>query len=155
MNMPSPAATNLKDYQRWLETRLKTLSPVFAKAAIRDFTSKMEIPEQEDELSEFFVGVQIVLDAIREKITELETSLSDLHAANNIIGTEKARIEAILDGIGEGIITVSQNWRVDYVNEPAVTLLGENARILGQDATHILRLEDEKSAVIPESKHPI
>ena len=154
--MPSHSAeTTLKDYQRWLEKRLKTLSPIFAKAAIGDFSGQVNIPEQEDELSEFFVGVQIVLDAIREKIAELETSLSELHVANNIIATEKTRVEAILDGIGEGIVTVNQNWRVDYVNEPAITLLGENARILGQDAAHILRLEDEKGVAIPESAHPI
>lgn len=158
MGEPTPTrgkATDLAEYQRHIQKRLKTLTPVFAKAVIGDFSSQVPIPEKEDELTEFFVGVQIILDTIREKVGELETSLSDLHAANNIIASEKARVEAILDGLGEGLLTVDANWRVNYINEPAIALLGENARILGQDATQVLRLEDAAGKLLPEVKHPI
>jgi two-component system sensor histidine kinase VicK len=147
--------TELARYQQHIRRRLKSLTPVFAKAVIGDFSAEVPMPKQEDELTEFFVGVQIILDTIREKVGELETSLDDLHAANNIIASEKARVEAILDGLGEGLLTVDQNWRVNYINEPAIALLGENARILGQEATQVMRLEDVSGKLIPEAKHPI
>lgn len=149
------SATDLAEYQQLLHKRLKTLTPIFAKAAIGDFSGQVPLPIQEDELSEFFVGVHLILEAIREKVAELEESLTELHAANNIIATEKARVQAILDGIGEGIVTVDETWRVNYANEPAIILLGEQARILGQDAAQILRLEDSKGNYVPESKHPV
>ncbi|HKX72409.1 MAG TPA: ATP-binding protein [Candidatus Saccharimonadales bacterium] len=151
----SGAPTDLAEYQKHIRGRLKTLTPVFAKAVIGDFSSQVPIPKEEDELTEFFVGVQIILDTIREKVGELETSLTDLHAANNIIASEKARVEAILDGLGEGLLTVDDSWRINYINEPAIALLGDNARILGQEATQIMRLEDAAGKLIPEAKHPV
>lgn len=147
--------TELARYQQHIRRRLKSLTPVFAKAVIGDFSAQVPIPKQEDELTEFFVGVQIILDTIREKVGELETSVAELHAANNIIASEKARVEAILDGLGEGLLTVDQDWRVNYINEPAIALLGENARILGQEATQVMHLEDAGGKLIPEAKHPI
>ena len=147
--------TDLAHYQQHIRRRLKSLTPVFAKAVIGDFSAQVPIPKQEDELTEFFVGVQIILDTIREKVGELETSVTELHAANNIIASEKARVEAILDGLGEGLLTVDQDWRVNYINEPAIALLGENARILGQEAAQVMRFEDTAGKLISEIKHPI
>lgn len=146
---------DLAGYQRHIRRQLKSLAPVFAKAAIGDFSGQVAIPEKEDELTEFMVGVQIILDTIREKVKELEDSLTQLQAANDIIATEKARIEAILDGMGEGLVTVDDSWHTTYINEPAIALLGGHARIVGQDATQVLRLEDSDGRIVPEAKHPI
>jgi signal transduction histidine kinase len=146
---------DLERYQRYVRRQLKSLAPIFAKAAIGDFSGQVAIPEKEDELTEFMVGVQIILDTIREKVKELENSLSQLQAANDIIAIEKARIEAILDGMGEGLVTVDGSWHTTYINEPAIALLGEHARIVGQDATQVLRLEDSDGKMVPEAKHPI
>lgn len=148
-------STELARYQQHIRRRLKTLTPIFAKAVIGDFSAQVPLPKKEDELTEFFVGVQIILETIREKVGELETSVAELHAANNIIASEKARVEAILDGLGEGLLTLDEQWRVNYINEPAVALLGENARILGQEATQVLRLQDQAGKILPDAKHPV
>jgi two-component system, OmpR family, phosphate regulon sensor histidine kinase PhoR len=151
----SGTPTDLTRYQQHLRRQLKSLTPVFAKAVIGDFSAQVPIPEKEDELTEFFVGVQIILDTIREKVAELETSLDDLKAANEIIASEKARVEAILDGLGEGLLTVDSSWHINYINEPAIALLGKESRILGHDVTQIMLLEDKNGKLIPVAKHPV
>lgn len=149
-----PASTDLVRYQDHIRERLKALTPVFAKAVVGDFSGQVPLSE-EDELTEFFVGVQIILDTIREKVGELEASVDNLHAANNIIASEKVRVEAILHGLGEGLLTVDHTWHVNYINEPAVGLLGEDARILGRHITDVLQLEDTNGKLIPAARHPV
>lgn len=145
----------LQQYQLHIKQQLKLLTPIFSKAVIGDFSAQVPVPDKEDELTEFFVGVQIILDAIREKIGELETTVGNLHAANNLIANEKARIEAILGGIGEGLVTVDHTWHTNYINEPAISLLGDNSRILGQSITEIMRLEDAEGKPFSETQHPV
>jgi signal transduction histidine kinase len=145
----------LERYQRHIRRQLQMLAPVFAKAAIGDFSGQVKLPKEENELTEFFVGVQIILDTIREKVGELEASLTQLQAVNDLVATEKARIEAILDGMGEGLVTVDESWHTTYINEPAIDLLGDHSRIVGQDATQVIRLEDADGKIITEAKHPV
>lgn len=147
--------SDLERYQRQIRRQLQSLAPVFGKAAIGDFSGQVKLPAEENELTEFFVGVQIILDTIREKVSELEASLAKLQSANDIIANEKARIEAILESMGEGLVTVDESWHTTYINEPAIALLGPNSRVLGQDATQALRLEDAEGHSVPETKHPV
>ncbi|HSE60874.1 MAG TPA: ATP-binding protein [Candidatus Saccharimonadales bacterium] len=147
--------TDLERYQRHIRRQLQSLAPIFGNAAIGDFSGQVKLPEEENELTEFFVGVQIILDTIREKVGELETSLAKLQAANDIIASEKARVEAILESMGEGLVTVDESWHTTYINEPAINLLGQHSRVVGQDATQVLRLEDADGNPVPESKHPV
>lgn len=153
--MPNSDSDALKQYQVYIKKQLKLLTPIFSKAVIGDFSVQVPVPDKEDELTEFFVGVQIILDAIREKIGELETTVGNLHAANNLIANEKTRVEAILGGIGEGLVTVDHTWHTNYINEPALALLGEDARILGQSVTDIMRLEDSDGKPFSETMHPV
>lgn len=92
---------------------------------------------------------------IRGKVAELESSLQDLHTTNSTIAREKARVEAILDSLGEGVLTVDSTGHTMYANEPAITLLGTQLRILGQDITKVMKLEDAKGDTVPAIVHPI
>ena len=71
----------LEEYKEKVLEKLNILYPVFAKASIGIFSDDVEITEDEDEFSELFVGVQIMLDVIREKIDELE-NLNELLEIN-------------------------------------------------------------------------
>lgn len=149
------SATELQRYQRAIETQLKTIAPVFASAAIGDFSRNVKIPRHENELTEFFVGVQIILDAIREKIRELETSVKDLRAANRLLANEKARVEAILNSLGDGLITVDAVGHTTFVNEPAIQLLGPNIALLGQNAEKLIVFQHESGLPFKEREAPL
>ncbi len=52
----------LKKYKEYVKKRLAELTPILQKAAIGDFSEKIEIPEKEDEFSELFTGLSLMLD---------------------------------------------------------------------------------------------
>jgi light-regulated signal transduction histidine kinase (bacteriophytochrome) len=62
----------LEKYKKYVGDKLSKLGPIFAKASIGDFSQNVEIPDEEDEFIELYVGIQMVMEVIREKISELE-----------------------------------------------------------------------------------
>jgi PAS domain S-box-containing protein len=83
---------DLEEYKEKVLEKLNALYPIFAKASIGIFSDDVEITEEEDEFSELYVGVQVMLDVIREKISELE-NLNEL-LEKNIRERTKALEEA-------------------------------------------------------------
>lgn len=146
--------SELQKYQQGIEKQLKSIAPVFAHAAVGDFSRNVKLPKHENELTEFFVGVQIILDAIREKVGELESSVSELKAANKVIENEKARAEAILNSLGDGLITIDQNGRTTFANEPAAKLIGPRVKIIGQDIAKLVELKHQSGLAINKSENP-
>src|SRR5690242_10791666 len=63
-----------REVEQYVRQRLAELSPIFAKASIGDFSQDVQLPPDDDIFIELFAGVQIMLDVIREKITDLEKS---------------------------------------------------------------------------------
>ncbi len=64
--MPKPVPEELKKYQEYIKKRLAQLTPILQKAAIGDFTGKIKIPKKEDEFSELFVGLSLMMDDLHE-----------------------------------------------------------------------------------------
>ncbi|HSE29577.1 MAG TPA: ATP-binding protein [Candidatus Saccharimonadales bacterium] len=146
--------TDLQKYQQEIERQLNSIAPVFAKAAIGDFSQNVKIPRHKSELTEFFIGVQLILSAIRDKISQLETSVKDLKAANKLIENEKTRVEAILNSLGDGLITFSKSGRTTFVNDMATKMIGPNASKPGQDINKLLALKHRTGLDISESENP-
>lgn len=63
--------------------KLAELQPILANAAAGDFSRDLKIPEEEDEFTELFVGVQMMVEVIREQITELRKLDQKLEAKAN------------------------------------------------------------------------
>ncbi|MCB0395782.1 MAG: PAS domain S-box protein [Flavobacteriales bacterium] len=63
--------SDLEQYKKRVEHRLNELIPVFARATIGDFSKDVPFTENEDEFSELYVGVQVMLDVIRDKLGKL------------------------------------------------------------------------------------
>jgi methyl-accepting chemotaxis protein len=93
--------TDVSSMDTTIKERLQGLIPVFAKAAIGDFSTVLEIPETDDEITEVYMGVKIMLETIREKITEyekvkaeLEEKLAEIQKTNDLmVGREERMIE--------------------------------------------------------------
>lgn len=62
----------LESYKQRIKKHLDQLRPIFAKAAIGDFSQKVEIPEKDDEFSEIYAGIQIMLEVINYQLGELK-----------------------------------------------------------------------------------
>ncbi|MCB0429236.1 MAG: PAS domain S-box protein [Flavobacteriales bacterium] len=63
--------SELDAYKDLVQAKLADLVPVFARAMIGDFSKDVPYAGSEDEFSELYVGVQIMLDVIRDKLGKL------------------------------------------------------------------------------------
>lgn len=69
----SPVNPELEAYKRHVQEKLAFLNPIFANAAIGDFSKDIEMSHEEDEFTEFYTGIQLMIEVIRQKLAELET----------------------------------------------------------------------------------
>lgn len=79
--------------------------------------------------------------------------MEDLEAAKAQIELEKAKDEAVLASIGEGLIGVDNDRKIRIMNKAAEDMLGwKLSELLGHEITK-LRLEDEDGNELPLDKH--
>ncbi|HEV8537968.1 MAG TPA: PAS domain S-box protein [Bacteroidota bacterium] len=62
---------HLEEYKQYVSGKLRALAPFFAKASRGDFSENIEIPHEDDEFTELYLGVQAMLGVIRDQLTEL------------------------------------------------------------------------------------
>lgn len=79
-------------YREWVHRRLAEITPVLEKVSMGDFSQKIEVPrDEEDEFSELFVGLNLMVEDLRfmfeenrSKTEELERRLTELSVLNEI-----------------------------------------------------------------------
>ncbi len=60
--------SELEQYKQYASTRLSQIIPMLQRYAMGDFSENIEIPEKEDEFTGILVGLNLMLDDIRELI---------------------------------------------------------------------------------------
>lgn len=149
-------ATDLETYKSELKRYLKNVAPVFAKAAIGDFSEDVQLPEEENELTVFFVGVQIMVDAIRQKEEESQSALARLNFANQEAEKEKASYHATLSSIAEGLITVDKESRITLINQVAADMLGLDPKaVINCNYYDIVITKDRDGKPVPVEQRPL
>jgi PAS domain S-box-containing protein len=68
----------LGTYIRFVNERLKTISPYLQKYALGDFSESIIVPEVEDEFTELLVSIRLMVDDFRELIQEKEETITKL-----------------------------------------------------------------------------
>ncbi|MES2436760.1 MAG: PAS domain S-box protein [Patescibacteria group bacterium] len=71
----------LEHYKKNVQKQLKKLRPLFAKAAIGDFSTKITLPDNDDEFTELYTGIQLMTEVIHEKIATIESVNNELQLA--------------------------------------------------------------------------
>ena len=61
----------LDDYKHYVRKKLEALKPVFARAAQGNYSVNVEIPTENDEFLDLYVGVQVMIETIRKQLDEL------------------------------------------------------------------------------------
>ena len=130
-----------EEYKEHVRERLNRLVPMFAKSSVGDFSANVDFPEEEDEFTEFYSGIQIMLDVIREQLA-----------------AERKRAEewaALVSAIGEGVIVTDEQGNVKFMNaEAEKMLLWTSEDILGKKLVDIVPLMDEKGNSISQENRP-
>jgi PAS domain S-box-containing protein len=115
-------------YKETVLDKLNTLKPIFAKAAIGDFSDNVVLPDTDDEFAELYCGIQTMLEVIREQFSEMQDIAS--HYSNIL--------ESTLDGI-----IVEENEHVVYVNKSFAEIFGyESNEMIGLHVSKLLTPED-------------
>src|SRR3989344_7899847 len=75
---------------------------------------------------------------------------------NRELEEEKARINAILENIGDGVISVNEGGEITFINSQVTNLLGYDAEeLLGKRLVHTIALVKEKGNELSVNERPI
>jgi hypothetical protein len=64
--MPKPKVEGLEEYKAYVKKRLAQITPILQRTSVGDFSVKVDIPEKEDEFSELLIGLDLMMDDLRE-----------------------------------------------------------------------------------------
>lgn len=147
---------DVESYRRHVIERLSVLTPIFAKASVGDFSGTFEIGEAEDEFMNLYVGVWVMLEVIRAQISELKDLNLSLEKQLVEIEEAKAKDDALLGSIGDGVIAINKEEKIIYLNQVAEKMFGwQSEEIVGKSCYEFCSIVDEKNNPVPLSKSPI
>lgn len=103
------------------------------------------------------LGIFIIQIRARSQALALADAVTeDLQIERDNIAALHKKDEAMIAGIGEGLVVVDRHGMIEVTNAAALHMLGySEADMIGKDAFEILRALDEKGELIPQSKRPI
>lgn len=149
---------------------LLSLNQIFARAAIGDFSVSADIPKDDEEFTELYVGARTMLTILREKSEALTQAREELKAAtkrNDQLTREliqdrssmrlsQSRRQAILASIGEGLIIINQRGLITMINDKAQAILNVTAaQVIGKTMTRVFTLRDSHDTILPPKQHPV
>ncbi len=137
----------LEAYKKRVQDALSKLNKVFVSTAVGDFNANVEVPEQEDEFTELFVGIKLIMDVVNEKMDDLNKVNRDLERTV-IQRTQRLREAQAVAGLGY--------WEMD-IKTQKVTWSEELYRIFELDESFQpdynsymnLLTESEKKKIAP------
>lgn len=93
---------------------------------------------------------------VRERTRELEHALSDVQIQKNKLEETKAKDEAMLLSIGDGLIATDKVGNIILVNKAFERLLGwKESEVMGKRMVDVIPHENEAGLRTPENERPI
>jgi len=130
----------LKNLSAWAELEINSRNLSLALSEGRKYQTQLKAQAQK--LGNFRVASQNVLEDL-----EIEKSKVDI---------AKAREEAILLSIGDGLLATDEKGNIIFINKTAEKLLGiKNKEVVGKFLSKVVSMEDEKGILIPLAKRPV
>lgn len=81
--------------------------------------------------------------------------LEDLQVEREKLAEAKAKDEALLESIGDGVVATDQDGKIILINRAAERMLGWKApQVMGKLLTEVLLIVDKKGNQIPEAEQP-
>ena len=99
------------------QAHISTLQNYLTRVVSGDFTQDLPHPTTEDEFTPLYVGIQLLVEVIRDEFATLEKTNYQL----------QERVEeklALLNSIGDGVVVLDQDQQVTFINHSATQLLG-------------------------------
>lgn len=140
---------NLKILAREKEKVRKKLVATAKKLAVT--AAKLVVTAREKEV----VRRKLAVTAAKLK-KSYETLEKKVFERTKSLEMARAKEEAILLSIGDGLLATDEKGNIIFINKTAEKLLGkESNEVVGKNFSRIIPLEDEKGIFIPLEKHPV
>lgn len=104
-----------------------------------------------------------LMKKLDERIVELENArkamanlFEDLEVEQHSLTVAKAKDDALLESIGEGMIAIDKDKNIIMINRVAENLLGvQKQDVLGKNYYNVFANEDAEGRIVPENKRPV
>jgi PAS domain S-box-containing protein len=104
----------------------------------------------------YFVGIEHDISDQKEAEEQVRQVLNNLQEESQKLSIAKSKDDAILNGIGDGIIVTDQDGNIVSINNATVEMLGViRDELIGKSVTHVLKMVDDKDKEVPIQKRPM
>jgi two-component system, cell cycle sensor histidine kinase PleC len=87
----------VETYKKFVSEQLSQLTPLLQKYALGDFSKEIEIPEEENEFTELFVGLRLMVDDVKELMKEKETTIRKLKMTDAQLKKHQENLEELVE----------------------------------------------------------
>lgn len=135
------------------EEKLKELIPIFAHASIGDFSKDVPIIDSDDEFAEFYAGVQIMIDVIRDKVGHLEKELAYHEQMQDRLKQSEERFKALIEKSFDAVILTDKAGVITYASPTFTKILGYTIEeVLGKSGSEFIHPDDLQRAITVTSE---
>jgi PAS domain S-box-containing protein len=129
------------------------LTKSFNKMIASVASSRLEITEKVKSQTQEIVEKGRDLEEQQKAILNI---LEDVDTEKETVSREKIKYEALLTGIGDGVIATDNETNIIVMNPAAENILGwKKEEVIGRKLVDIVAVVDDKGVPVPESERPI
>jgi len=152
---PESAPTDLESYRRIVHQRLSELQKIIAAATIGEYSTKSQTIPEEGEFLDVFVGVQVLIENLQEKIRIFHQSsqglgegIVQMQSSIRTLGDQNLRYQEIFQAVSEGLLVTDQDRKVILLNPAAASYLRSLLLESGVSPSSEVELVDEDNQII-------
>ncbi len=148
---------NMEDFDRFNKTMVnRELTMIQMKKEMSQLRAKLGIPEEKNTVqsNEYMLENKFrSLDDFRKVLLNI---VDDLQFNTHILQQERIKDVAVLQSIGDGVITTDQNGIVSLLNEQAEQMLGRSsAELVSKHIEAVLPMQYASGKGVPKNDIPI
>jgi PAS domain S-box-containing protein len=104
----------------------------------------------------YFVAIEHDISERKEAENQIRKVLNDMQEQAQGLMIAKSKDEAILTGIGDGVITTNQDGTITLINQSALSMFGySKEEVLNMPVLDVVKLVNESEEIIPLSQRPM
>jgi PAS domain S-box-containing protein len=148
---------NVKDLERLNKTMIgREYKMLELKEEVKKFRVQLGLPEPEISVQNSSSILGDTHDSPEDYKKALLNILEDSEGSREKAEQEKIKDDAILESIGDGMITTDQNGNITLINPAAQHLLGLTPDdVLGKQIDTVIPAEYDKGKAVPHNDYPV
>ncbi|MEY4744838.1 MAG: hypothetical protein RL272_783 [Candidatus Parcubacteria bacterium] len=139
--------------------RMRKMVGTMRHIVIGELDERADLPRGFGELDEVTGLFDIITARLKEAYGKTEEKVKvrtvELEFNKGMAELEKARTEALLASIGEGVVATDRDGKIIFFNKWAQDMIGLDTDLAGKSIYSAITLQDEKGAMIEVEARPI